>query len=308
MIEQAAEWAALLDDVSATEADRDACTEWCAEHPLHRAAFERIGGISARFDALDPAQKRTISVVNRPAGSTKRIAGGLACLALLAGTGWMASQTIAVRSFWPDYSTGIGEQRTLILADGSQLVADTSTRFDGFSEVGERKVLLFAGQVMARVARDPRRPFVVETAEGRATALGTVYSVKRDNGRTIVTVVESRVRLCPARAACRTLAAGARAAMTADGVSEIERVDPEGAALWTSGWIEVHDVAVSYVLAELQRYHAVPIRYDPARLGQVRVTGSFPLNRPEDALRSIASVTGLKVATGSNGALVIGPR
>lgn len=308
MIEQAAHWATLLDGEGVTDEDRSACSAWCAEHPLHRMAFERIAGIDARFDALDPAQRRTLASGVRPATGPRGIAGGLACLALIVGTGWMASRTMAVRAFWPDHVTEIGEQRTLALGDGSRLVADTGTRLDAFGSTGERKVILFEGQVLARVAHDPARPFVVETRDGRAIALGTVYSVKREGERTIVTVIESRVKLCPAQARCRTLLAGQRAAMTAEGVAAIEAVDPEVAALWTSGWIEVHDRPVSQVLKELQRYRSGPIHFDPTKLAGVRVTGSFPLSRPDEALRAIASTTGLEVATGTDGSIVLEPR
>lgn len=307
MIEQAAEWAALLDDDAATPVDHEACMQWCAEHPLHKAALEQITAIGARFEALDPAQRQTIVATGQSGQTMKRIGRSLACLAILAGASWYANQTMTVRSLWPDHRTGIGEQRILTLADGSRIVADTGTRFDEAAGSKERSILLFEGQVMARVARDPRRLFVVETAEGRATALGTVFSVKRGNGRTVVTVVESRVRLCPARAPCRTLAAGQRAAMTAHGITGLTRIDPEIAALWTSGWIEVHDIPVSDLLAELQRYRSAQIRYDRDKLGAIRVTGSFPLNPPDEALRSIIDATGLRASKNPHGVISIEP-
>lgn len=308
MIEQAAHWAALLDGQEATEEVRSACSAWCAEHPLHRTAFDRIAGIEARFDALDLAQRRALASGLRPANGRRGIAGGLACLALIVGIGWMASRTMMLRALWPDHVTAVGEQQTLALADGSRLIADTGTRFDGYGTRGERKVMLFDGQVLARVAPDPARPFVVETREGRATALGTVYAVRRDGGRTIVTVIESRVEICPVRADCRTLLAGQSAAMTADGIGAIKTVDPEAAMLWTSGWIEVHDMPVSQIVKELQRYRSAPIQCDPARLSRVRVTGSFPLSRPDQALRSIAGATGLNVVTGADGSMALEPR
>lgn len=308
MIEQAAGWAALLDDPLASETDRNACESWCDEHPLHRLAFDRIAGIGARFEALDTAQRRTLtasSLARRmPRG---RIASGIASVLLLAAGAWIASTSIGVRAMWPDHSTTVGEQKSFALADGSELVADTDTRFDVFSAKGDREVTLFQGQVMATVAPDKSRPFSVRTREGTATALGTRYSVSASQGRTLVTVVESTVRLCPsAKGDCRTLSAGQRAFITADGVSAIDHVDTHAAALWAEGWIEVHDRPLSEVVGQLARYARGGIRYDAGELSRIRITGSYPLTRPEAALQSIAEIADVAVSRAPDGGLTIG--
>jgi len=306
MIEQAAEWATQLDGAEASDADRQAFRAWYDAHPLHRLVFDRMAGIGARFEGLDQAQRKAIGAIEKEGGLTgRRIAGGLAAIALAVGLGAAASHTYSLRSLWPDHRVPVGEQREIALEDGSRLKADTGASFDVSVGEGERKVLLFRGQIMANVAPDRVRPFVIETREGTATALGTVYAVRRENERTIVTVLESHVRLCPANAVCRTLAAGERAAMRADGIQATERVDPELAGQWATGWIEAHDQPVVELLLELSRYCAAPIRFDEGELAGLRVTGSYPLNKPEAALRSIASATGLRVTIIADGAIQI---
>jgi transmembrane sensor len=306
MVEQAAEWAAQLDDPGTDATHREAFRKWYDEHPLHRMVFDRMGGIDARFERLDRAERNALGVIEKREGLTgRRIAGGLAGLALLVGLGAAANQSYALRSLSPDHRIAVGEQRVIALADGSRLVADTGTRFDGFSGNGERDLLLFNGQIEARVAPDKSRPFVIQTREGTATAVGTVYSVRRENGLTTVTVIESRVRLCPASAACRTLAAGERATMSADGIGPIQRVDPELADLWTTGWIEAHDRPVAQLLIELSRYRAAPIHFDAQELAGLRVTGSYPLKDPEATLRSIAGATGLRMTIDAEGVIRI---
>jgi len=308
IVARAAEWAALFDDVTVTDADKAAFERWCAEHPQHRPTFERMAGVVARFDGLDLIERRTIAAVDSGRRLRRRVAGGMACLALLLAGGLAARQSYAVRVLWPDQRTGAGEQRQLALADGSRLTADTRTRFDDLRNGDTREILLFEGQLMAEVSRDPARPFVIRTREGTATALGTAYSVRRDGaGRSVVTVIESRVRLCPAKAAdhCRTLFAGQRAAITPDAIGPVETVDPEIAALWTTGWIEVHDRPLPDLLGELARYRPAPIRFDASELAAVRVTGSYPLTDPDAALRSIAAAGALRIEQASDGAITL---
>lgn len=308
VIEQAAEWAALLDDARAGEDDRRACDDWCSQDPMHRLAFERMGGITARFTALDEAQKRALVPQSKTSNVMPRLAGGLACLSLLMGSMWLATTNFTLRALWPDHVTATGQQLALTMPDGSELIADTATRFSGYDAQRKRQVMLFEGQVMATVAPDPGSPFSIVTREGSASALGTRYSVQTADKRTIVTVIESRVRLCPRTGECRVLSAGQRAWMTRDQIGPTENVDPELAALWSTGWIEAHDRPLVEVLEQLSRYSPAGITYDARELTGITVTGSYPLIRPDAALQSIAETAGISLTRSTNGRMTISRR
>lgn len=180
VIQKAADWAALLDDARVDAKSREACNAWCAEHPSHRLAYDRMRAISGRFSALDGTQKRTLTA----ASNTGRpriglIASAVACIAMLGSGAWFAKSSLDMQALWPDHLTHVGEQTTVALSDGSRLVVDTDTRVDVYGERADtRSVTLFRGQVLASVASDKVRPFTVRTREGSATALGTQYSVR----------------------------------------------------------------------------------------------------------------------------------
>lgn len=308
IVAQAAEWAALLDDPPIPDDTRRAFAAWCAADPLHRTVFERMSGISARFDELDAIEVRTIARFAARQRGTRRIAMGLAGVVALIGGIMALDRSHGFHALWPDYVTAAGERRTITLVDGSRLVADTATTLDTFSsETGPRRIRLFEGQILATVSPRADAPFRVETAEGTATALGTVYAIERHRGRSVITVIESRVRVCASAGPCRTLSAGQRVAMTATGIAPLAPVDPEIAGLWASGWIEVHDRPLPEVAAELARYRAAPVRFDARALAGVRVTGSYSLSDPEAAFRSIAEATGLAMAVASDGTITLSP-
>lgn len=152
---------------------------------------------------------------------------------------------------------------------------------------------------MAQVARDPTRPFVVETADGTATALGTRFSVARDARGTTVTVIESRVRACATarlRQVCVDLRAGDRARLSDGTVEKLPAVDIERASAWSKGWLEADDMPLIEALAELNRYRTRPIRFDPAALSDIRITGSYPLRDSDRALAAIAGTSGLWIS------------
>lgn len=301
IIAKAAEWAAELDVDDAPAAVREAAEAWCRENPLHRRTLDRMRGLDARFDALEPAERGALRRQHRLERERRGrgIALGAAAIVALGG-GWLASQSLAVQGRFPDYATAVGVQRTVPLADGSELVLDTGSSADVTLAAGKRTATLFQGRLFVKVAPDPAAPFVVRTRHGQATALGTTFTVGDEGDATVVTVVESKVRACArpplSPPACVDLAPGDRARLTRKGVTRLAAVTPSEASGWTSGWLEIDDRPVAEVLDALSRYRATPVRYDAGALRGLRVTGSYPLAAPDRSLEAIAATAGLTIA------------
>lgn len=117
-----------------------------------------------------------------------RLAAALALLLTLAGAGiWAFSQGGRT------YDTGIGEQRTLILADGSTVTLNalTTVRVHMTKEV--REVTLVRGQAYFHDTDDSAHPFIVRTGKSVVRAIGTEFDVDEESNRTVVTVLEGQV-------------------------------------------------------------------------------------------------------------------
>jgi transmembrane sensor len=311
VIEQAAQWAALLDSGEVSDQARRAYEKWCAAHPLHRRTLDRMRAFDAQVQSAGDFEHNALRrMVKRRPSFHRRLKGITLGIAVLAIGGWAGMQAGWVSDHFPDYRTGRGAARMIELADGSQLALDTDGAIDIRMNSDRRRVRLIRGQIFARVSKDERRPFVVETPHGTATALGTAFVVRRRDHDTIVTVVESRVRICPGKAAldddrCRTLGAGERARVRTGEVTPLANVDRNAAALWASGWLEVDDQEVAEVLAELSRYRDTPIRFDAGELRGLRVTGSFPLRDIDRAIEGVARTKALNVRRTDDGGVVV---
>jgi transmembrane sensor len=311
IVRQAAEWAALLDGGTGAPDQLAACEAWCGESPMHRLAFERMQALDARFDGLTGSDRQVLRRLTDRKPKARLLSGGgaLAAAVMLVGCGWLATHLKTVREHFADYQTERGEQRAIRLADNSNLVVDTASAASASLSRGERRISLFRGQVLANVARDANRPFIVETADATATALGTVFTVRVEAGGTRVTVLESRVKVCPRSSEiCAEVGEGTQVLVSADEVSPARPVNVEQAGAWSNGWLEVDDQPVSDVLSELDRYSAQRIRFDPALLRNARVTGSYPLGDPARALEAIAGTARLKVERQADGSVVVTPR
>lgn len=308
MIDQAARWAATLDAGDMSADDQRAYAAWCAAHPLHQRMLDRMRAFDARVaNAADFERDALRTVLERR--RYRRLGGPLLGMLLLGVAGWAGIQSDYVRNRFPDYQTEKGQLRTVALKDRSEITLDTDGAVGVDMDDTHRQVRLIRGQLLVKVAEDQTRPFIVETEHGTATALGTSFIVRREDSYTMMTVIESRIRVCPAEKTdedgCRTLAAGERARVTRSAVLAEPPADPAAAAMWSSGWLEADDQEVGTVLAELTRYSKRPIRFDAATLRGVKVTGSYPLRDIDRAIDGIGRTATLRVHRSANGEIVI---
>ncbi len=99
------------------------------------------------------------------------------CLVVVAGI--FVHRTSSTR-----YTTEVGEQRALNLADGTQVFLNTNSSIAVRYDERRRFVDLTRGEALFEVAkRQPNRPFVVMVGGRRITALGTAFLVKMDRKR-----------------------------------------------------------------------------------------------------------------------------
>lgn len=310
VIETAANWAALLDSEDASDSDRADFIAWQSAHPSHQKAWNAIRAFDVSLDAAGDLEHTALRQATQARRVRRRSIAAGSLAAVLAVAGWSALHFAESGDHPTRYQTAKGQVQTVALEDGSNLVIDTNAAVSVEMTKSARIVELAQGQVFVHVAKAPKRPFVIRTADGTATARGTAYSVRRDDKGTWVTVTESHVRVCPSDLpnACRTLGPGEQAQVTSARVIGLGRVDPVQAILWTRGWLEVDDRPVSEVLTEIGRYSRHPLSFDPARLHGRRVTGSYPLGEPDRALSGVAEAARLAIRHKPDGTTVIEPR
>jgi transmembrane sensor len=288
-------WYARLCSGEATDADREAWTHWHRAHPDHQRAWQRLAAMQATLQRVPGhIAAPTLRAAHQP--ERRRLLRGLAVLASggsLAYLSWQAAGTDAGggwRTWLADHRTGTGEQRSVVLADGSRLMLNTQTAADVAMDASRRLVTLREGEIWIETAKPApnaardARPFMVETAQGRILALGTRFTVRTLGDRTAVTVLQDAVEV---RAAQRpgevlTLRAGQQAWLGSEGVGAPREADA-GAADWTQGSLVVNDWRLQDVLAELSRYRRGHLGCDPA-VAELRVSGAFPLDDTDKAL------------------------
>jgi len=304
VLEQAAEWLMLLNASNVTDEQRRACRNWQSACPEHARAWARAELLMNKLGGLPPSL--AMPVLERPSAIGRRravlkLAGVLAALPA-AWLGWRVADQQGWRA---DHRTATGERRQITLADGSTIFLNTATALDIVYDARQRLVRLRSGEIVVQTARDTTpsaRPFYVETAEGRMQALGTRFSVRQDDGRTQLAVLESAVRIEPRKMPARhfqILQAGQKTGFTAFAI-EASTESSRSDEAWTGGVLLADKMPLAEFAGELARYRHGFIHCDPAVAGLL-VSGTFPLDDPERILGMLVSTYPVRAVTRFNG-------
>jgi transmembrane sensor len=228
------------------------------------------------------------------------------------------------------YSTGLGEQRTIRLTDGSllELNAQSSVRVKFSQSV--RRVELLSGEALFIVAHNTARPFRVATGNTVVQAVGTQFDVyRREAAATQVAVVEGRVQVFqeggthttmksvipapdtspssrPASASTLTfLIAGEQAQVTGDGrVIKSEQPDVANTVAWRQRRIVFSSATLAEVVKEFARYSDFHIQIEGELLAQRRIRGSFHADEPEALLALFAGDNTVEIIHVENGVII----
>ena len=212
----------------------------------------------------------------------------IAACALFASWGWQSYNRVESTH----YRTALGDIQTVSLADGSKTTLASDSRIDVHLSRRERRIELARGEAIFDVAKDPQRPFVVDTGERQVVAVGTRFSVRHDARELRVVVTEGTVRLqSPAGDAkprpTALLPAGSVALVRDDGVlvRSIPLVDAEQMLDWRDGLLVFRNATLAEAAAEFNRYNARKIEIADAEAGALRIGGSFRWNNAEGFAR-----------------------
>ena len=202
----------------------------------------------------------------------------LVACAGIATWGWRAYTHVDVTT----YRTAMGQMEELPLADGSYATLASDSRMEVRMSRRERTVRLLQGEGIFAVAKDPRRPFVVNAGTHQAVAVGTRFSVRRDARDLRVVVTEGIVRLesTPGDGAPQpaSLLPADSVALVREGGVLVRSVSPGDAERlldWREGLLAFRDTALADAATEFNRYNTRKIVMGDAAVGKLRIGGSF---------------------------------
>lgn len=311
--EAAGDWLARRDAGGWTDEDQRRFDQWLDESPLHRVAYLRIE------HAWERAERLTVLGAGKPAGDVpppngwnlspfverQSPAKAAPPTAAIVSRRWFQSLAAAVLlavalgtsyHYWPSgprYRTPVGGLASVPMPDGSKVTLNTDSEIRIAVTEKERRVELEQGEAFFEVAKDPLRPFVVRAGNQRVIAVGTKFSVRREEGDIRVVVTEGKVRVeteggNPSGSA-EPLVAGTIAQASEAGVLLQRKplAEAEESLSWRQGVLVFRQMTLADASAEFNRYNTRKIVIDDPQVAALHVAGSFHANNVEAFVRLI---------------------
>ena len=314
---QALEWFVLFQSGDFDQTDRTTFQQWLDQNPAHAKAYAKVERTQAAMIASIARFGLTLEEPSKPDQNNnghnftpaKLQTLFRACYkpALAVAASWLLVMNLIFPpqahpfSDWlSDYHTSTGEQREVVLADGSHLLLNTNSAVSVDYDSNKRQVQLQHGQALFQVAADERRPFEVETGNVTVRALGTVFEVYlTEDGVTKVAVQEHAVTVRTMQDGNGTspiIKAGQRISYSDNsGFGKLETVNLTETTAWQRNQLYINDKPLPEAVAEIDRYRlGRTLLVNPA-LAQLRVTGVFSLTDPDKNLADISQALGLKL-------------
>ena len=189
-----------------------------------------------------------------------------------------------------------------------------------------RQVELVKGEAFFKVAKNPKKPFVVKTGNSTASALGTAFIVRRQHdSSSLVTVTEGAVEVAISpeyhsayssskQVATENLASRKSVVLTvnesvsssANGLSEVQSITSNNIGSWHRGVLIFKDTPLQKVLAEIDRYTAYSIIANLGYREKEKITGTFFIKRLDQELGALITSLNLAVVDNKHGELVLG--
>ncbi|MFG6429177.1 FecR family protein [Roseateles sp. LYH14W] len=315
---EAAVWITRLHGGHRTPQMERECRAWQARSAAHRLAFERCTDTWQDVASLTLAGYATATAAREP--GSRRAARSLPWRSSLAIALALVASVLALRpwSAGDDFDTGVGEQRVVVLQDGTRLSMNTSTRIRVDFTESQRTVKVERGEALFEVAKDLSRPFVVQAARTEVVATGTAFLVqaspaaKPGDQALAVTLVEGQVVVRSAAGENRRLqkplvmVPGQRLRLSRSAEAQrpatatrVDRPQMDQALAWRRGEARFDNVSLLEAVNEMNRYDRVPIVV-AGMAGEKRVSGVVKTGDNASFAEAMASLHGLVVRNHGN--------
>lgn len=290
LIDSATRWYVLLRSGQATAGDWQRYEQWRAADPRHDALCRQLESRLGMFQ-VPQAQGVSGKVLQQAleASSSRRhvLQVALAGAGVAVGAALLAKPLgVPLTELSADIRTGTGERRAVTLDDGSELLLNAQSAADIQFDPQRRLIRLREGELLAKVASDRIRPFLIQTDQTRLRAYGNRFLVREREGMGQVVALNGAVEIDGQNGERLQLAAGHEVHYDRAGFGPVQ-ASSSGATAWVDGFLQVRDRPLAEVIDALRPYHNGVLRLDPAVAG-LRVSGLYRLDNPQQILDTLA--------------------
>jgi transmembrane sensor len=296
---EAAAWLVRLQRDNRRDGDVAAFQAWVAAAPSHAMAFEAVSGTWDIIGGL-PRDMRGPSRISSVSRRHAVLTAASAVIAVGAGAAYLRLTKANA------YQTEVGEQKHVILSDGSRLFLDTNSRVNVDFGKDLRTAELQYGRANFRTVADPWRPFIINASNSRIAASASTLDVRRDGAQVSVLVIQGAAEILRPAFPATKLSGGERFMMVANEEGQKDRPNLVPLLAWQTGQAMFENGRLSDAIAEMNRYSATKLTIVDSDTGDLRLSGIYAIGDNLSFANSISRLLPIKIVQ-ENGRIDILP-
>lgn len=203
------------------------------------------------------------------------------------------------------YRSELAQTLPVHLPDGSVITLGANSEIELQLSKNQRQVILHRGEAFFDVAKDTRRPFVVDSQGTRVSVLGTRFNVNQLDQRSKVSVQSGLVAVTHLATQDQVeLTPGERVVSHNQGLAQVSHQDASKSGAWREGLRLYFDAPLNDVVADFNRYSNRPLELASADLGNLSLTAIFPTDDIDLMVHSLSDVLPIEIQEESDRILI----
>ena len=309
---EAIAWATRLDGGNLTPAELAELNAWLACNPARQWRLAHYQQFYAQLHGTLPAMAAAGALpLDETPVAPRRLRNWGRPASCVAAAAAVAVGAILWFQRPVSIATAIAQRQSITLADGTRTDLNARTILTVDLRRHSRHVRLEQGEAVFNVAKDPARPFFVETASGTVRVTGTVFDVRAArSGSLEVTVLEGHVLVQPIDANGREVAAppallaGDRLSFDpATGAVQVDRPPAvEDYLAWREGRVIFAGTPLREALERFADYHGRTITVAP-EAANLALGGRYTLDDFDHFISSLEQALPVRVLQQGDGSL-----
>ncbi|EOR07632.1 FecR family protein [Acinetobacter genomosp. 15BJ] len=293
ILEQAIEWLIRMQESELSSDEIEQLQQWQLQSAVHQKVWEKALLLQTKFS--DVPIDLVIPVVQKVSYSSKQNYKKylwLLAFVPLCSSLYFSSQQM---QWFADYRSGTGDRKSITLPDGGIILLNAASAIDVEYTEQQRTIILRKGEIWIETRHDQlNRPFVVNTPQGSAQALGTKYMVKMTPEYSMVTVTQGKVRVSAQKSKQNQIVeAEQQLSFNAHAIDKTKNYE-ESSIAWTKGFLMVNEMSLKEFVARLQPYQKGMIRTN-TDVENIKISGTYPIDHLEKVYAMLAQTYDLKI-------------
>jgi transmembrane sensor len=307
VFDQACTWFSRFQAEDVTDEEQLQFKLWYQENQQHAQAYDKVRLLWAKLEipaeqvhAKLEAKASTYSLQHNKQPVHRRFMPYATALLIIAVLLYNPLFIKHYQNWQSDYHTATGEQLTIALSDGSQVMLNTDTAFNVAYENNERRIQLLHGEAHFKVAHNKNSPFIVSNGITNVQAMGTAFTVKESGNDVQVVVNEGTVKVFVNNSDSSALVHINQQIDTQQGqLGKVSDANIFEVLAWQRGQLIFKQQPLERVISEVNRYRRGQILLINPSLKKRIVSGVFDTSDPNavlDALKATLKIASLNVS------------